>query len=278
MRTIGLSEATYARIQRRAIPLEDDAESVISRMLDFYDKHTGAHPDITGHLSSPMIRLPVGTRKLTHTRLLTATVNGVERARADWNSLARDMHALAYQRLGSFEAVLATSCANLRAGRVESQGYRHIESTEFSLQGSDANNTCRSSFRLAIAMNMALRVTFEWRDRPDAAYPGREGLIEWTPTTRTPCYADEPADAEPTTTWKEATMDAIRRVVSSHPDRAFTLSELKEKELPRIVHETRSTGQTPDRTLERVCQELRDAGILEFLDDRGTYRLSPSEP
>jgi putative restriction endonuclease len=73
--------------------------------------------------------------------------------------------------------------------------------------------------------------------------------------------------------WHEAVRHAIRRMLPRHPNRIITLAELKERELRRIVADTGSRGKTPGATLERVCQELRDAGILQFLDDRGTYRV-----
>jgi putative restriction endonuclease len=54
----------------------------------------------------------------------------------------------------------------------------------------------------------------------------------------------------------------------------FTQQELIDAELKRIVSETGSEGATPHMTLSRELQQLRDAGVLEFVDDRGTYRLS----
>ena len=53
----------------------------------------------------------------------------------------------------------------------------------------------------------------------------------------------------------------------------FTRQELIDAELNRIVAETGSDGITPERTLSRELQQLRDAGIVEFVDDRGTYKF-----
>lgn len=53
----------------------------------------------------------------------------------------------------------------------------------------------------------------------------------------------------------------------------FTRQSLIESELDNIIRETGSTGATPDMTLSRELQEMRDRGSLEFVDDRGTYRL-----
>ncbi len=186
MPTITVSEVTFAKVKAQAEPLVDDADAVVSRVFDFYAAHKGGprNGNGNGHGSAEataLIRLPVGTHDLTHTRLLSATINSTELHRADWNSLARDMHVMARKQVGSFEALRKVTSANLRSGRFEENGYRYLPEAEFSIQGADANNSCESAFRLAKAMNIPLRVVFEWREREDAAHPGRTGVIEWSP-------------------------------------------------------------------------------------------------
>ena len=73
--------------------------------------------------------------------------------------------------------------------------------------------------------------------------------------------------------WIDSVRDAIRRICARQGTDDFTRQELIEQELPRIVDETGSTGETPDFTLSRVLQELRDLGEIEFVNDRGGYRL-----
>jgi putative restriction endonuclease len=73
--------------------------------------------------------------------------------------------------------------------------------------------------------------------------------------------------------WSEVVEEAVRRYVDSSGDRVFTRQELIDAELNRIVSETGSQGETPHMTLSRELQQLRDAGIIEFVDDQGTYRL-----
>jgi putative restriction endonuclease len=73
--------------------------------------------------------------------------------------------------------------------------------------------------------------------------------------------------------WSEVVEEAVRRHVDSTRDPGFTRQELIDAELDRIVSETGSEGETPHMTLSRELQQLRDAGVLEFVDDRGTYRL-----
>ncbi|HPZ82157.1 MAG TPA: hypothetical protein PL064_01910 [Thermogutta sp.] len=181
MPTITVSDATFEKIKSHAEPLVDDADSVISRLCDFYAAHKALNGN--GHAAAKQntIPLPVGSDKLKHTRLLSAAVDGVELHHADWNSLMRHMHVMAKKRLGSFEAVRKATSANLRQGYFEENGYRYLSEVDFSIQGCDANKSCESAFRLAKAMNIPLRVTFCWREKEEAAYPGQTGVIEWSP-------------------------------------------------------------------------------------------------
>ena len=73
--------------------------------------------------------------------------------------------------------------------------------------------------------------------------------------------------------WSEVVEEAVRRHVESTGDPVFTRQELIDDELNWIVSETGSEGETPHMTLSRELQQLRDAGVLEFMDDRGRYRL-----
>jgi len=73
--------------------------------------------------------------------------------------------------------------------------------------------------------------------------------------------------------WSQAVEEAVRRHVGSSGDPVFTRQDLIDAELDRIVSETGSEGATPHMTLSRELQQLRDSGVLEFVDDRGTYRL-----
>lgn len=73
--------------------------------------------------------------------------------------------------------------------------------------------------------------------------------------------------------WSKAVELAVARLAARTGESLFSLQELIGAELPRIVRETGSHGATPDATLRRELQQLRDRGGIEFLGG-GNYRLT----
>jgi putative restriction endonuclease len=65
--------------------------------------------------------------------------------------------------------------------------------------------------------------------------------------------------------------DAVRRHVAKSGSLVFTRQALIHAELDAIVADTGSAGATPYQTLSRELQQLRDAGVIQFVD-QGTYR------
>ena len=70
--------------------------------------------------------------------------------------------------------------------------------------------------------------------------------------------------------WRKAVWEAIQR---REQDGYVTRSDLIDHELARIVAEVGSKGKTPQQTLSRELQELRDTGVLIF-DGEGRYRIA----
>ena len=76
-----------------------------------------------------------------------------------------------------------------------------------------------------------------------------------------------------TMSWTEAVTEAVRRIAARRPDGMFNRQDLLAEERDRMVADTGSQGETPEQTISRELQQLREAGIIEFVDDAGTYRL-----
>ncbi len=71
-------------------------------------------------------------------------------------------------------------------------------------------------------------------------------------------------------TWRQSVWTAIQRLPSSD---GFSRQQLIAAELPVIIAEIGSEGATPEQTLSRVLQELRNDGLLIF-DGNGRYRVA----
>ncbi len=70
--------------------------------------------------------------------------------------------------------------------------------------------------------------------------------------------------------WKDAVLQAIERYSQQHQSVQIERQALLHEQLPWMVHITQSRGQTPDQTVSRVLQELRDEGVL-FFSSAGLY-------
>ena len=73
--------------------------------------------------------------------------------------------------------------------------------------------------------------------------------------------------------WSKAVEIAVGRLAANQNSAEFSLQDLIAVELPRIIRETGSRGATPEATLRRELQQLRDQGAIEFLG-QGHYRLA----
>lgn len=74
-------------------------------------------------------------------------------------------------------------------------------------------------------------------------------------------------------TWRDAVLAALHRLVVHHDTRLISRQMLLKEELPQIVLDTDSQGETPAQTMSRILQELRDEGILYFTSS-GKYLLA----
>ena len=73
--------------------------------------------------------------------------------------------------------------------------------------------------------------------------------------------------------WIDAILKAINRYCRKHNTQVFTYQQFIKEELEEIIKDTHSTGKTPANTLRYYLQNLRDQGKIEFIDNKGSYRL-----
>lgn len=73
--------------------------------------------------------------------------------------------------------------------------------------------------------------------------------------------------------WEAVVLDEIKKLCRERNICQFTRQMLISETLDEIVTQTQSEGLTPEQTLSRILQTLRDQGYIEFVDNEGTYRL-----
>lgn len=184
MPSVEISEATFQRLQAHAKPLVDTTDSVIDRLLDYYED---AHPDAqarAGAIKDPVavIRFtPHELPSLTHTKLRKAEFGGRELARPNWNELVRTAVEAGLDRLGGVDELQRVTDARIVKGNKTDEGFSPLGTRGISLQGVDAHDAWRITYGLARKLSLPVEVVFQWREKEGAAHPGEIGAVEWTP-------------------------------------------------------------------------------------------------
>jgi hypothetical protein len=71
--------------------------------------------------------------------------------------------------------------------------------------------------------------------------------------------------------WPDALHSAIERYTQRHKSPHFSRKGLLWEELDTIKADTGTSGNTPEQTLSRTMQILRDQGVVEFVNNDGDY-------
>ena len=178
MPDISLSQATYERLQRHAKPFVDTPEAVIQRALDALEQRsTESMPE---DISDGSLERQIDARdlpRLTHTKLIDATIDEDRLAKPNWNSLLDEVLRQAMKRVSSFDELHRICPVNMIEGRKEDEGYGYLPDIDVSVQGQDANGACRAVVTAAQALGINLDIGFMWRLKESAAYPGERGRI-----------------------------------------------------------------------------------------------------
>lgn len=178
--SVSLSDSTFSKLQQLAKPFVDTPETVIAALADAEIARRDGNSAV--QRGAPDALDPDRHDSLTHSRLISAAVNGEELHRPKWNSLLDRIHELGRKQLGSFEALRKATNARLRDGRYEDDGYHYLPGVGLSLQGVDANAAWDHALGLARQLRVPIEVRFEWRARDDAARPGQQATLSWKPT------------------------------------------------------------------------------------------------
>jgi hypothetical protein len=176
--SVPLSPTTFSRLQSHAVPLIDTIDSVITRLLDAYESKAGA-PAASGGADGDNIRQfnPSAPPDLTHTKVLSLEFAGkeFERSQISWNGLLYAAVREARARTSSAAPFKSLMPVSFVEGVKTSDGYRPLPDIGISVQGQDANGAWRAVRQIAQGLGCHVKVTFAWREKEGASFPGVTG-------------------------------------------------------------------------------------------------------
>lgn len=174
MPQIEISDADYARLKALAEPFVDTPATVIGRLLDWY-RDDLREPLGAQEKSLPMMLTEVPP--LTHTKLLSSTLEGRAPQKNAWDSLLVAALNAALEKLGDVDDLKRVSGANITIGRKETDGYKFVNSLGYSYQGVSAEDSIKIVRRICRHFNWRCDIDFEWRQKDDAFLPGKRAHL-----------------------------------------------------------------------------------------------------
>lgn len=181
MPVVRIPDLLFERLQTHAKPFVDSPAAVIERLLDFYESERRPVPAALPVDAAPPVKRydPNNPPDLTHTKVLAAEFDGV--SATNWNDLVDTAHRQAMKRLKSYETLNASSLSNMVGGKRTDSGFHYLSDINVSIQAIGAGLAWRNAAHLARKLGLPVRVDFEWRDKAQAAFPGKRGHLEWAP-------------------------------------------------------------------------------------------------
>lgn len=177
--TISISQGTFERLQKHAIPLVDNIEAVINRLIDHKE---GVNPAEHFGVDDDRLRFEAGTPpNVTHTTVVSASINGRSLDNASWKTLLNAAVELAIANKMSVDDIRRVSGVKIVSGKKEDTGYSFLPKANVSVQGQDAISASRGLIRLAQKVKAPFEVSFYWQMKEGAEFPGRDGSLTYRP-------------------------------------------------------------------------------------------------
>lgn len=169
---VSLSDKTFAKIQKHAIPLVDTIETTIVRLIDELEALKAVSNETAGRLFDP-----ASPPDLSHTTVVSARLNGAALKPADtyWNNIYRAAIKTIAQKGIVGDNLAACITSNKFVGKKSDDGYKFIEEAGISVQGLDANNAWKAIHFLCTVAGINLEVTFRWQEKEGVKMPGEIG-------------------------------------------------------------------------------------------------------
>jgi hypothetical protein len=170
---VTLESSTIERMKAHAEPLVDTFDTVVNRALDALDAQKAQSG---GAAKGERILNPASPPNLAYTTVKSVVVNGqvLPASETYWNALLVAVIRESPKHLTKEQMRKVIIC-NFVAGKKEDNGYKYLEDVGLSIQGQDANNAWKATYRILQALKVPVEVTFVWQDSPKAVAPGISG-------------------------------------------------------------------------------------------------------
>lgn len=183
---IEISEATFEKLQRLAIPLVDTMDSLLDRLARLNSCPQQTRDDFRQTLFAPsnisarqVLKFSAAAPpNLTHTKVVAIRFDGRPVTRGlSWAGLLREAIRRLPKEAKARESLRHLVIVNFVEGKKSGEGFRYLPEANISIQGQDAPDAAKGAFHVAAQMGWQLEVEFVWRDKPAAAHPGKVGLL-----------------------------------------------------------------------------------------------------
>jgi hypothetical protein len=170
---VTLDSSTIERMKAHAEPLVDTYDTVVNRAFDALDAlkaQNGQSP------KGDRVLNPASPPNLSFTTVKSVVLNGNRFPAPEtyWNALLIAAVRECPKHLTK-EQIRKVIICNFVVGKKEDNGYKYLEDVGISIQGQDANNAWRATYRILQAIKVPVEVIFIWQDNPKAAAPGESG-------------------------------------------------------------------------------------------------------
>lgn len=179
MPSVEISEKAFAFLKENAEPLVDTVATTLDRLLEelaaFRGSKSNKSSDAVGGMKFGLKDYP----NVTHTKFLSASVNGTPLAKKDWNHLlAATMDAAAESGKTKAE-VLSCAPVNIVESTAYQYSYYAVKGLGLSFQGVDAKRACAFIAALASLAGIKISARVQWYAKEGAAFPGEQADIEF---------------------------------------------------------------------------------------------------
>ena len=183
MPTIEISNSAFSFLQANAEPLVDTTstsfDKIIAELISHRDKHATAQevvePEISGELKFSTRNVP----SVTHTKFLSASVDGQPLAKKDWNHLLSAVMNACAENGATKEEILSHAGVNVINSTSYEYSYYPVDKLNLSFQGVDAKRACKFIVSLTTAFKVTVNAQIEWYAKEGAAYPGRVATLNF---------------------------------------------------------------------------------------------------